>query len=164
MNSSQKTIVDISEMQSVLTWLAKPFLKRVTYLPQLWNDLPNFVTTKKFDGFGGDLAQHCCKPVQTTCSINLSYLRLSSILLVTFCANFPSRLLISRLESGKHECCMNKTSGNYTIWKSSYCKARLTNFSALVPVHSVETRSQFLSLAWTLACFQWLKNFELQGV
>ena len=66
-----------------------------------------------------------------------------SILLAAFRAKFLNRLVVDRNQ------------GNLcgTIIRKSYCyKTALGNFRALRSVHSVQTRSKFLSLAQTLAC------------
>ena len=73
-----------------------------------------------------------------------------SILLAAFRAKFLNRLV-------------DRNQGNLcgTIIRKSYCyKTALGNFRALRSVHSVQTRSKFLSLAQTLACLWWLKNSQ----
>ena len=85
------------------------------------------------------------------CQLHGGNLRLSSVLLAAFGSKFLSRFVIMESIMPKHNF------WGTIVPKSNYYKAPHANFSALRPVHSVQTGFHFLSLTWALACLRWLK-------
>ena len=85
-------------------------------------------------------AQHCCKPV---CSINLSYLRLSSVLLAAFCSHFLSRLMVDGNQRNQ-DAIQTQLLMNYRT-KEQLLQSTFREFPRTEAAHSVQIGSQFVS-------------------
>ena len=94
---------------------------------------------------GGDCGLSYYSLTQLSIAVNnvlhRCVIRLSSVLLA---ANFLSKLVVDGISETRMPCKLNYW-GTF-VRKSNFYKSPLANYRALRPVHSLQTRSQFLSL------------------